>query len=61
VGATVDMNLVMNAAGEFIELQGTGEEATFTEVQLADLLALGKAGIRELFAEQDKALLESKL
>jgi ribonuclease PH len=57
VGATVDMNLVMNAAGEFIELQGTGEEATFTEVQLADLLALGKGGIRELFAAQEKALL----
>src|ERR1035438_4233021 len=37
VGASVDMNLVMNAAGEFIELQGTGEEATFTETQLAEL------------------------
>jgi ribonuclease PH len=61
VGATVDMNLVMNAAGEFIELQGTGEEATFTDTQLADLLALGKAGIRELLAAQEKALLESKL
>jgi hypothetical protein len=36
------MNLVMNSAGEFIELQGTGEEATFTDTQLADLLALGK-------------------
>jgi ribonuclease PH len=59
VGATVDMNLVMNAAGEFIELQGTGEEATFTEVQLADLLALGKGGIRELFAAQEKALAQA--
>jgi ribonuclease PH len=61
VGATVDMNLVMNAAGEFIELQGTGEEATFTDTQLADLLALGKAGIRELLAAQEKALPESEL
>jgi ribonuclease PH len=61
VAAAVDMNLVMNAAGEFIEVQGTGEEATFTEAQLADLLALGKAGIRELFIAQEKALLESKL
>jgi ribonuclease PH len=61
VAAAVDMNLVMNAAGEFIEVQGTGEEATFTEAQLADLLALGKAGIRELFTAQEKALLESKL
>lgn len=56
VAAAVDFNLVMNAAGEFIELQGTGEEATFTEVQLAELLALGKAGIRQLLAAQELAL-----
>ena len=56
VGAAVDLNLVMNSAGEFIEVQGTGEEATFTEAQLADLLVLGKAGIRELLAAQEKAL-----
>jgi len=54
--ATVDMNLVMNAAGEFVELQGSGEESTFTETQLADLLALGKAGIRELLAAQSQAI-----
>jgi ribonuclease PH len=56
VAAAVDLNLVMNSAGEFIEVQGAGEEATFTEAQLADLLALGKAGIRELLAAQQKAL-----
>jgi ribonuclease PH len=56
VAATVDLNLVMNAAGEFIEIQGAGEEATFTEAQLAGLLELGKAGIRELLAAQQKAL-----
>jgi ribonuclease PH len=61
VAATVDMNLVMTSSGEFIELQGTGEEATFTESQLADLLALGKSGIRQLLAAQEKALLGSKL
>jgi ribonuclease PH len=54
--AAVDLNLVMNAAGEFIELQGTGEEATFSESQLADMLALGKAGIRELLAAQQATL-----
>ena len=48
VAASVDMNLVMNASGQFIELQGTGEEATFSEAELADLLALGKAGIRRI-------------
>jgi ribonuclease PH len=57
--ATVDMNLVMNSAGEFIELQGSGEEATFTETQLADLLALGKAGICDLLAAQLNAISQS--
>jgi ribonuclease PH len=54
--AAVDFNLVMNSAGEFIELQGTGEEATFSEAQLVDLLALGKAGIRQLLTLQQTAL-----
>src|SRR5262249_36786372 len=52
VAAAVDLNLVMNSAGDFIELQGTGEEATFSETQLGQLLALGKAGIRELLDAQ---------
>jgi ribonuclease PH len=56
VAATVDMNLVMNFAGEFIEIQGSGEEATFSESQLAGLLALGKSGIKGLLAAQQKAL-----
>jgi ribonuclease PH len=56
VAAAVDMNLVMNSRGEFIELQGTGEEATFTDTQLSELLALGKAGIRELLAAQQTAI-----
>jgi ribonuclease PH len=55
-GAQVDMNLVMTAAGEFIELQGTGEESTFDETQLAAMLALGKAGIQQLLAAQQAAL-----
>jgi ribonuclease PH len=54
--AAVDLNMVMNAAGEFIELQGTGEESTFSESQLAALLKLGKAGIKELLAAQQAAL-----
>jgi ribonuclease PH len=54
--AEVDMNLVMNSAGEFIELQGSGEESTFSEKQLADLLTLGKAGIRDLLTAQQAAL-----
>jgi ribonuclease PH len=56
VAASVDMNLVMNDSGQFIELQGSGEEATFSESELAALLALGKAGIGELLVAQQKAL-----
>jgi ribonuclease PH len=54
--AEVDLNLVMTSAGEFIELQGTGEEATFSETQLADMLALGKAGVGQLLDLQRAAL-----
>ena len=55
-GAQVDLNLVMDSAGEFIELQGTGEEATFSQAQLADMLALGKSGIGALLAIQQAGL-----
>ena len=54
--AAVDFNLVMNSAGEFIELQATGEEATFSEQQLASLLSLGKRGVRQLLEAQERAL-----
>jgi ribonuclease PH len=54
--AEVDLNMAMTAAGEFIELQGTGEEATFTQAQLADMLAIGKSGIEALLAMQQAAL-----
>lgn len=56
VAATVDLNLVMNGAGQFIEVQGSGEEATFSDAQLTDMLALGRQGIRELLAAQQAAL-----
>ncbi|HTL58738.1 MAG TPA: ribonuclease PH [Candidatus Limnocylindrales bacterium] len=55
-GASVDLNLVLNSSGEFIELQGTGEEATFSEAQLAEMLRLGKAGIEQLLRSQQQAL-----
>src|SRR5882672_518727 len=56
VGASVDMNLVMNAAGDFIELQGTGEEATFRRNELDALLNLAAQGIGQLLAHQLQAL-----
>ena len=54
--ADVDMNLVMTGSGKFIEVQGTGEEATFTQEQLNRLLELGKAGIRDITTLQKKTL-----
>ncbi len=54
--AEVDMNLVMTGKGEFVEVQGSGEEATFTGNQLTDLLALGKNGITELLKIQETAI-----
>lgn len=54
--AEVDLNLVMNEQGQLIELQGSGEESTFSETQLAQMLALGKVGIRELLTLQQQAL-----
>jgi len=56
--AEVDFNIVMNAVGEFIEIQGSGEEATFSEAQLGEMLAMGKGGIRELLDLQQAALRE---
>ena len=56
VAAAVDMNLVMNAGGEFIELQGSGEEATFTATQLQQMLALAEKGARELMVLQKRAI-----
>lgn len=48
VAAAVDMNIVMTGAGRFVELQGTGEEATFSRQELNELLALGEKGIQQL-------------
>ena len=54
--AQVDLNLVMNDRGEFIELQAAGEEATFTGDQLTELLRLGREGITSLLDLQRAAL-----
>tara|TARA_Y100000588_G_scaffold283190_1_gene300592 strand:+ start:7179 stop:7985 length:807 start_codon:yes stop_codon:yes gene_type:complete len=54
--AAVDMNLVMTGAGNFVEIQGTGEEATFSADELTALLALGRKGVEDLNALQKSAL-----
>jgi len=54
--AEVDMNIVMTAAGEFIEIQGTAERKTFNKEQADKLLALAKSGIMELIDIQKSFL-----
>ncbi len=50
------MNLVMTSTGKYIEVQGTGEEATFTGDQLTQMLAFGKQGVDELAKLQRAAI-----
>ena len=54
--ATVDMNVIMTDKGEFIEVQGTGEESPFSKTDLLELLDLAEKGCRELH-EKQKAML----
>ncbi|HTH49019.1 MAG TPA: ribonuclease PH [Candidatus Limnocylindria bacterium] len=54
--AAVDMNLVMTGSGEFIELQAAGEESTFTDAQLAEMIRLARVGIKELLSAQQAAI-----
>ncbi len=54
--AAVDMNVVMTGAGAFVELQGTGEESTFTRDEMNGLVALAEVGINQLFEVQKEAL-----
>ncbi|MBE7499613.1 MAG: ribonuclease PH [Verrucomicrobiales bacterium] len=58
-GAEVDLNLVMTGTGAFVEVQGTGEQGTFTQAQLDELLALGRAGIEQLLVAQQTVLAPS--
>ncbi len=50
--ASVDLNVVLTEDGQFVEVQGTGEEATFSDEQFAAMLALAKSGAAELIAAQ---------
>ncbi len=54
--AEVDMNVVLTGAGEFVELQATAEKSTFGDQRLADLIALARKGIGELFEAQNAAI-----
>ncbi|SDQ45521.1 RNAse PH [Virgibacillus subterraneus] len=54
--AHVDMNVVMTGAGEFVEIQGTGEEATFTNSQLQAMLGLANEGMLKINTIQKEIL-----
>jgi ribonuclease PH len=49
-----DMNFVMTEKNDFIEIQGTAEEGTFSKQQLLDMMSLAEAGCQNLFKEQEK-------
>jgi len=56
VAAEVDMNVVMTASGKFVEVQGTGEESTFSRNDLDRLLGQASRAIKQLLEAQAKAL-----
>jgi ribonuclease PH len=56
VQAAVDLNVVMTAAGELVEIQGTAEKSPFPRAQLAELVDLAAGGIQRLVALQNQAL-----
>ncbi len=54
--AETDMNIVMNEASRFIEIQGTAEGHAFSDDEFAEMIALAKLGIEHIIAAQDEAL-----
>jgi len=54
--ALVDMNVIMTSSGHLVEVQGTGEEATFTRHELNSMLDLAEIGIKALIEEQKAVL-----
>lgn len=54
--ADVDMNIVMTGKGEFVEIQGNGEEATFSASELTEMLTLATDGIAEIVEYQKEVL-----
>ena len=57
--AEVDMNLVMTDRGEFVEVQGSGEEAVFTADQMNRMLELGRKGLDEIAELQRRVIAEA--
>lgn len=55
--AAVDFNVVMTEAGQFVEVQGSGEESVFTGEEMSAMLDLSKAGITDICVLQKQAIL----
>ena len=54
--ATVDANVVMTGKGKFVEVQSSGEEATYDREEFDQLLSLSEKGIKELIEKQNREL-----
>jgi ribonuclease PH len=58
--AETDMNVVMNEAGRFVEIQGTAEGHAFSDDELAEMLRLARSGIDSIITAQDQAIGSAK-
>lgn len=54
--AETDMNVIMNASGQFIEVQGTAEGHAFSREEMNNMLELAEKGISEIIKEQNKVM-----
>jgi ribonuclease PH len=59
--AQVDMNVVMTGAGNYVEVQGTGESVAFSDAELKAMLKLARSGIRKVLTHQRRLLGDSGL
>ena len=59
--AEADMNVVMTGGGEFVEVQGTAEQGTFSRAELGRLLRTAESGLKKIVRAQAKALGDSTL
>jgi ribonuclease PH len=58
--ARVDFNIVMTQELDFVELQGSGEEASFSNDEMESMLSLGRKGITEIAQLQESAVNDAK-
>jgi len=59
--AEADMNVVMTGGGNFVEVQGTAEQGTFSRAELGKLLKVAEGGLRKIMRAQAKAVGDSTL